>query len=66
MLVPMAVVVVVRSMIQDLSVNWENLDCVRLRGRNKGKGNCIDISISLLDKAFYLTICGGREPHGNN
>ena len=44
MLMPLAVVVVVRSAIQDLSVNWENLDCVRKSyRRNIGKGNCIDI-----------------------
>ena len=24
--------------------------------RNNGKGNCIDTSISLLDKAFYLDV----------
>ena len=55
MLMPMAVVVVVRPVIQDLSEKWEILDCVRESyRRNNGNGNCIDISISLLDKAFYL------------
>ena len=44
MLMPLAVVVVDRSAIQDVSVNWENLDCVRKSyRRNIGKGNCIDI-----------------------